>query len=63
MKAFCEEYNGASEDARRPFENLRKPSETLKNIESHIHLAVGVTAELRSLSREHMQGLAELLNL
>eukprot|EP00972_Heterocapsa_arctica_P025589 3765364-Heterocapsa_arctica.AAC.1 len=35
QSAFCGESNGDSEDARRPFEDR---SETLKNLQSHIHL-------------------------
>eukprot|EP00972_Heterocapsa_arctica_P006131 903023-Heterocapsa_arctica.AAC.1 len=35
--AFCEEYNGDSEDARRPVKNLQKPS---NNFQTHVHLYV-----------------------
>eukprot|EP00972_Heterocapsa_arctica_P102390 15086385-Heterocapsa_arctica.AAC.1 len=31
---FCEECNGDSEDARRPFQNLQKPSNTFNNLQT-----------------------------
>eukprot|EP00972_Heterocapsa_arctica_P062306 9183751-Heterocapsa_arctica.AAC.1 len=34
LSAFCGEYNGDGEDARRPFSNL---SNNINNLQSHMH--------------------------
>eukprot|EP00972_Heterocapsa_arctica_P046351 6839544-Heterocapsa_arctica.AAC.1 len=33
-KAFCEEFHGDSEDARRPLKRFEKPSKTCKDLET-----------------------------
>eukprot|EP00972_Heterocapsa_arctica_P048911 7206196-Heterocapsa_arctica.AAC.1 len=35
--AFCEECNGDSEDARRPFKHLQQRLTIFQNPQSHIH--------------------------
>eukprot|EP00972_Heterocapsa_arctica_P068248 10082459-Heterocapsa_arctica.AAC.1 len=37
--AFCEDSNGDSEDARRPFKHLQQQSLTFKHLQRHIHLS------------------------
>eukprot|EP00972_Heterocapsa_arctica_P015386 2267927-Heterocapsa_arctica.AAC.1 len=37
LSAFCEESDGGSEDTRRPFEHLQKPSKAFKPL---VHLCV-----------------------
>eukprot|EP00972_Heterocapsa_arctica_P098865 14588049-Heterocapsa_arctica.AAC.1 len=37
LSVLYEESNGDGEDARRPLNNIQKPSTTLRNLQSHIH--------------------------
>eukprot|EP00972_Heterocapsa_arctica_P088210 13006505-Heterocapsa_arctica.AAC.1 len=43
FSAFCEQYDGDSEDARRPFNNLQQPSRTFKATYTCVCTPVGPT--------------------